>query len=167
MAKFNLDYYNNEDLYSDGDIENEMLRLADMDDVMEHINPTETDFAVLYHFSPVRENILNWYPFKEDATILEIGAGCGAITGALCNKANKVIAVELSKRRAEINYRRHRNCDNLEIMVGNFNDMHFGQQFDYIVLNGVFEYAISFTEGNTPYESFLRNMVDFLKPDYL
>ena len=82
-----------------------------------------TDSDLLYHFSEVRENILNWYPFKEDATILEIGAGCGAITGALCNKANKVIAVELSKRRAEINYRRHRNCDNLEIMVGNFNDV--------------------------------------------
>lgn len=165
MAKLNLDYYHNEDLYTDGDIEEEMLRLADDENVANSLEPSATDFAVLYHFSPIRENILNWYPFKEGAHVLEIGAGCGAITGALCQRAEKVVSVELSKRRATINYKRHKNCDNLEIMVGNFNDMQLGQTFDYVVLNGVFEYAISFTEGSTPYETFLKKIISFLKED--
>ncbi len=64
-------------------------------------------FPVLYHLSRVRENILNWYPFQEDATCLEIGSGCGAISGLLCERMKKVVSVELSKQRADINMARH------------------------------------------------------------
>lgn len=48
-------------------------------------------------------------------------------------------------------------------MVGNLNDMDLGQQYDYVVVNGVLEYAMSFTEGDTPYETFLRKMGSYLK----
>ena len=113
----------------------------------------------------MRENILSWYPFKEDASILDIGAGCGAITGLLCRRAKKVVVAELSKRRASINYERNKQYENLCIMVGNLNDMEFTEKFDYVVLNGVLEYAMSFTEGDTPYETFLENMGRFLKED--
>ena len=41
-------------------------------------------------FSHVRENILSWLPFTGKENVLEIGSGCGAITGALCKKAEKV-----------------------------------------------------------------------------
>ncbi len=69
--------------------------------------------------------------------------------------------MELSKRRADINFARHGHLDNLEIMVGNLNDMQFSQSFDYIVLNGVFEYAMSFTEGENPYRDFLSYVAGF------
>ena len=58
-----------------------------------------------------------------------------------------VTSVELSKRRADINYARNRDKENLTIMVGNLNDMTFPEKFDYVVVNGVLEYAMSFTEG--------------------
>lgn len=48
-------------------------------------------------------------------------------------------------------------------MVGNLNDMNLGQQYDYVVVNGVLEYAMSFTEGDTPYETFLGKMGSYLK----
>ena len=60
---------------------------------------------------------------------------------------------------------RHERLDNLEIWVGNLNDMVFGETFDYIVLNGVFEYAPGFTEGDQPCEAFLNNIRRLLKPD--
>lgn len=47
-------------------------------------------------------------------------------------------------------------------MVGNLNDMSFDQPFDYVVVNGVLEYAMSFTKGDTPYETFLENMGQYL-----
>ena len=47
----------------------------------------------LYHFSPVRQNILGWYPFKKDASVLEIGAGCGAISGVLCRNEIELFRV--------------------------------------------------------------------------
>lgn len=165
MAEFNLQYYTDEDRYSDGSIENVMLDMAKKGISYGQLPKDEVSFPVIYHFSAMRENILNWYPFGKEASILEIGAGCGAITGMLCKKAAKVVSVELSKRRASINYARHKECDNLCIMVGNLNDMEFSEKFDYVVLNGVLEYAMSFTEGETPYETFLRNTGRFLKED--
>lgn len=35
----------------------------------------------------IRQNLLNWYPFNEDADVLEIGCGMGAITELLCKNA--------------------------------------------------------------------------------
>ncbi len=154
MAKYNLDFYSGEDLYSDGDIERKILELVRQGVKLEDID--EPEFPIVYHLSKERENVLNWYPFKEKASILEVGSGCGAITGMLCEKADKVVSVELSKRRADINYGRNKKYDNLELIVGNINDIQKEQVFDYIVLNGVFEYAASFTNGDTPYETFLR-----------
>ncbi len=165
MAILNLEYYGLEDLYTDGDIENKMLEIAKEHLSFKELSKRDLEFPVVYHFSEIRENILNWYPFEADSTVLEIGAGCGAITGMLCEKAGKVVSVELSKRRADINYERNKDKDNLTIMVGNLNDMVFQEAFDYIVVNGVLEYAISFTQGDTPYETFLKNMSSYLKKD--
>lgn len=165
MAKLNLEYYSQEDLYSDGEIENKMLKMAAQGQNYEDLPEQKVEFPMIYHFSEVRENILAWYPFREHCSILEIGAGCGAITGLLCRKADRVVAVELSKRRAEINLERHKNLENLEIMVGNLNDMEIRESFDYVILNGVLEYAMSFTDGEKPYHTFLRNMGKFLKED--
>lgn len=160
MAVFNTDYYKNEDLYSDGDIEETLLEIVTGKTIPSDLKQIE--YPIIYHLSNVRDNILNWYPFAEDSKVLEIGSGCGAITGMLCSKAKKVVSVELSKRRALINYERNKNADNLEIFVGNLNDMTFEDKFDYIVLNGVFEYAINFTDSKTPYETFLLNIKRFL-----
>ena len=82
------------------------------------------------------QSIINWFPFKENATCLEIGGGCGAITGALCQNLHEVKVVELSKRRSSINLARHKHFDNLEIIVGNLNDIEFKEKFDYITLIG-------------------------------
>lgn len=163
MAKLNLEYYSGENHYSDGDIEEEILKIAKEGKKLSELGQVE--FPILYHLSAVRENILNWYPFRKDGTCLEIGSGCGALTGLLCERVRKVTSVELSKRRADINFARNHEKENLEIMVGNQNDMVFPEKFDYIVLNGVFEYAMSFTAGEKPYEDFLSYIAGFLKED--
>lgn len=165
MAELNLDYYTAKDHYSDGDIEETLLKMAQEGKSFEDLPEEEVSFPMIYHFSGVRENILNWYPLKKSDSVLEIGAGCGAITGMLCRKAGHVTSVELSKRRADINYARNKDKENLTIMVGNLNDMIFSEKFDYVVVNGVLEYAMSFTEGKTPYETFLQRMGAYLKPE--
>ena len=164
MAELDLKFYENTDTYSDGDIEETLLQLAESG-----FDITKSDkvypFAAAYHFSPQRENILNWYPFAENCRCLEIGAGCGAITGMLCEKCAEVVSVDISERRSRINYARHKNCDNLKIMAGNIQKISFDKKFDVVVLNGVFEYALSFIHTNTPYESLLRLAKSFLNPD--
>ena len=165
MAELNLDYYTAKDHYSDGDIEETLLKMAQEGKSFEDLPEDEVSFPMVYHFSGLRENILSWYPLKKTDSVLEIGAGCGAITGMLCRKAGHVTSVELSKRRADINFARNKEKKNLTIMVGNLNDMTFPEKFDYVVVNGVLEYAMSFTEGKTPYETFLQRMGAYLKPE--
>lgn len=159
----NLKFYQNEDRYSDGDVENDILAMVKENKSIQDIPPKEVNYPIVYHLSKVRENILSWYPFREEETVLEVGAGCGAITGLLCRKLKHVTSVDLSKRRSDINYARNKEYDNLDIYVGNLNDMIFEEKFDYIVLNGVLEYAVSFTDSETPYEDFLLGMSRFLK----
>lgn len=165
MAIWNEKFYKGTDVYSDGSIEDEILEIVCRDDYKEKkAELIGDDFVLAYHLSAIRENILNWYPFSKNESAIEIGAGCGAITGMLCRKLGKVVSVDLSKRRSTINYERHKDYDNLEIIVGNFNDMELEEQYDYVVLNGVFEYAISFTDSEKPYHDFLCHISRFLKP---
>ena len=164
-ATINLDFYTGTDHYSDGDIEDELLKIVKENDDFSEILANDDRWPILYHLSPIRQNIINWYPFKENTSCLEIGGGCGAITGALCKSLKEVKVVELSKRRATINYERHKNYDNLEIIIANLNDIKFNQKFDYITLNGVLEYAGSFTKTDNPYEDFLKQIKQYLKPE--
>lgn len=165
MANLNFKFYNGEDSYSDGSIENDILEIVKKGEIDQDKIIESNCYPIIYHLSYLRENILNWYPFSPNCSVLEIGAGCGAITGLLCNRLKNVISVELTKRRATINFERNKDKDNLEIFVGNLNNMKFDKKFDYIVLNGVFEYAISFTEGENPYVNFLNYVKSFLRPE--
>lgn len=161
MATINYDYCEDKVLYDSGNIENELLdiyktgRQATLKD-----NPN-----FFYTITPIRENIINWYPFKENSSILEVGGGLGAITGSLCKVAKKVVSNEYSKRRAENIYYRHKNYDNLEVIVGNIEKIHFKEKFDYIVLIGVFEYAKRFFNSNNPFHYFLEKLKSLLKDD--
>jgi len=98
------------------------------------------------------------------AKVLEVGSGCGAVTGALARKAASVTCVELSKKRSLINAYRHRECGNVTIHVGNFKDIEpvLPADYDFIFLIGVFEYAQSYMGGETPYEDFLKSLLPHL-----
>lgn len=60
---------------------------------------------------------------------------------------------------------RNREKQNLEIMVGNFNDIqsNIRERFDYITLIGVFEYAGSYIDEENPQELFLERINALLK----
>lgn len=163
-VNLNLTYYVGKDLYSDGEIEDELLDIVENNDDFQNIIAKDNRWPILYHLSDVRQNIVNWYPFEGTAEVLEIGAGCGAITGALCKKVKKLSCVELSKKRSQINAHRNKEHSNLEIIVGNFNDIEINEKFDYITLIGVLEYAKSYTDTITPYEDFLHKIKKMLKP---
>lgn len=164
--KVNYDFYKGEDLYSDGNIENEIIEYAKKYKNVDEIFKKDIRWPVFYHLTPIRKNILNWYPFKKDSSVLEIGAGMGAITEALCEKCKEVVSVELSKNRATSIAERNKDKENLEIIVGNLNDVDFkGKKFDYITLIGVFEYAALYTNTENPYDDFLNNIKKLLKED--
>ena len=149
MAVLDLNYYKGQDEYSDGEaIEDHLLSIARSHIELENVPQEQIDFPTFYHFSPIREGICCWYPFSSDAEILEIGSGCGAITGGLCRNGSTVTSVELSRKRASVNYYRHQELGNLTIRVGNHHDMpDLVGRFDFVVVVGVMEYAGKFSGG--------------------
>ena len=100
IGKITLDdtCYSGSDLYSDGPVEEELLEIAKSCHTPEEYNQVIAErksWPVMYHFSHIRGNIVSWLPITKEDKVLEIGAGCGAITGALAKKAGSVTCVEL------------------------------------------------------------------------
>lgn len=87
----------------------------------------------------LRKNIINWYPLKENSSILEINANFGEITEELCKKANYVTAIEGSKKKVEVIGEKLEQIENLEVIVGKLKNIEINKQFDYIFINGIEE----------------------------
>ena len=161
----NLKYYKGSDLYSDGEVEERILQFLHNGGDPEELLKENDDWAILYHLSEIRHNLLEWYDFDPQGTLLEIGSGCGALTGLFCKKVRKVKGIELSKKRSLINVERNRQFDNFEIMVGNFQDIEVEETFDYVTLIGVLEYAPSYIDSDTPFSDMLQKVRHYLKPN--
>lgn len=170
IGKVKLDYskYPGQDLYCDGQIEDDLLEIVKAGGDVDYteVISERKQWPILYHLSPLRENIVDWIPMTAQDKVLEVGSGCGAITGAFVRKAGSVTCVDLSRKRSLINAYRHQDCDNVTIHVGNFKDIEPQLQTDYnyICLIGVFEYGQSYIGGDTPYEDFLRILMRHLAP---
>ena len=154
-------------IYSDGILENQLFEKFKRDtNYGEQFRNAEfSTWVEEYHLSTLRHNLLKWLPFDPQGTVLEVGAGCGALTGLLCQRSSKVAALEYSKQRALITAMRHSRCSNLEVIVGGLQDFETDQKFDYITVIGVLEYAGKFYGGENPHESFLAKLGDMLSPD--
>lgn len=159
-VRLDLKHYPGEDYYCDGEIEDELLDITRNYAQVEYprIIEERKSWPVLYHLSSLRENIVDWLPIDKNMKVLEVGSGCGAITGALARKAGEVTCVDLSKKRSLINAYRHMDCENVTIHVGNFQDIEpdLPCDYDYICLIGVFEYAQAYIGSESPYDDFLR-----------
>ena len=160
------DDYPGTDLYSDGAVEDELLEIAKNEEPEEfdRVAAQRKSWPVLYHFSGIRQNILNWYPIGGSDRVLEIGSGCGAVTPALAERAGHVDCVELSRKRSLVNAWRNRRCDNIAIRLGNFEDVEKKLPRDYtrVTMIGVFEYGVSYISSQTPYVDFLRKAASHL-----
>ena len=167
-VKLDTSFYKGEDKYTDGNkIENELLDIVknNSEDDFDEILKNKNSWPLFYHLSFMRKNILSGINISKKDDVLEIGSGCGAITGYLCDVANKVTCIELSLKRSKINAYRN-NKTNLEIFVGNLEDVIFDKKFDIITLIGVLEYAEGFiTELEDKYVFFLKSIQKFLKPN--
>ena len=82
-VKLDMTHYNGKDVYSDGDVENDILAYCKQGCIQEALL-NDTRWPVFYHLSPIRENLLNWFPFQSNATVLEIGMGCVGQLQVLC-----------------------------------------------------------------------------------
>ena len=152
-------------MYENKRLENEIYEIIDNKYDFEEIIKKQSSYEYYYHLSKLRENLFVWYPFKEDASLLELGGGYGALTKLFCKKVKEVVSIEDSQKKADIISKRC-NLSNLKVLVDDFSEIdQLYEKFDYIVLTDFFEYANIFFKSSNPFKDYLVYLKKFLKED--
>lgn len=157
-------------VYNDGDKVEERIasiiqQALDLSVLSTELRQHCTDWPSLYHLSCTRANIMRPFENVLKGDVLEIGAGCGAITRYLGECGANVLALEGSPRRAAIVRSRTRDLENVTVLAEKFEQFQCDYQFDVITLIGVLEYANLFTSGENPPLTMLERVHSLLKPE--
>lgn len=161
--------------YSDGDAsENRILSLCKAaSDTSLHspeLSAVINDWPSYYHLSSARANLIRPVEDLIKGPVLEIGAGCGAITRYLGELGHEVIALEGSVRRSSIIGERCRDLPNVSVLAEPFQNFDPGVKFGTITLIGVLEYARVFFGNETDRDAvdlMLEKVRSLLRPDGL
>lgn len=121
-------------------------------------------WAEQYHTHPARANVLRALEIPSDATVLEVGAGCGPITRYLGETGAQVDSLEPVLPRARVARERTRDLSNVEVFCGNFEDVPIEPTYDLVVVVGVLEYVGGGRADPEPYLRFLRECRSRLRP---
>lgn len=158
--------------YSDGaEVERALLEsvraCADRSVLSAELRARIHDWPTRYHLGARRANLLR--PIEAilpEARVLEIGAGCGAISRFLGESGARLTALEGSLARARVAAERCRGLDNVAVLVDGFDRLPVAPEFDLVCLIGVLEYARLFfpAESGDPIDAMLRHARRFLRP---
>ena len=157
--------------YNDGDsVENRILeaveKVSDLSSLSEGLHSFIQDWPTLYHFSTMRANVVR--PFKErlaDASVLEIGSGCGAITRYLGETMRGPGFGRLTPSCTHYSGT-HTRLGQRGGYLENFQDLVMdGRKFDVVTLIGVFEYSQVYIKHEDPFGTVLEMARSLLKPD--
>lgn len=159
--------------YSDGEaIEQQLLEIVQQ---ASDVSITSSElrqqigesWPLMYHLHARRANLLR--PVQQHLTgqVLEIGAGCGAITRFLGEVGGEILAIEGSERRAAVAAARCRDLPNVTVVVDQFHQVPVSPDYDVVTLIGVLEYARLYfpaRAGIDPVDALLARARQFLKP---
>lgn len=100
------------------DIYDKLLEIVSSGEDLEDFLTHEESYEYLYHLSQIRQNVIEWFSFKPDARLLELGAECGALTGLFAKRVREVVAVEDNEKKTAVNKERNRTYNNITYVTG-------------------------------------------------
>ncbi len=158
--------------YSDGSeaeqyLETCVKQAADRSSHSSELAEKIRDWPSEYHLSAKRSTLFRPLQLDRYQSVLELGAGCGALTRFLGETLSKVVAVEGSRQRAQVAAWRCEDLPNVQVVHGNFQDLEFEETFDVVTLIGVLEYSPKYLNAADPFQEALRLAKSRLKPDGL
>ena len=121
----------------------------------EDLRASIVDWPSEYHLSSRRHCLIRPLGIAAGDRVLELGCGCGAITRYLGEIGAQVCAVEGSETRARIAADRCSDLSNVSIIVGDLLNSVPNQEFDWVLLIGVLEYAPLYCPDD-PVNSYIR-----------
>lgn len=114
----------------------------------------EPELSYFQALSATRENVLEWYDFQADASLLEVGSGLGALTGLFGRRVREVTVIDENEADLEVNRLRHEARGNIRYVKGTLDALE-GRTFDYVVMAGSLK---------APYEAQIKQAKSLLKP---
>jgi GT2 family glycosyltransferase/SAM-dependent methyltransferase len=158
--------------YNDGDeVEERLYHLvcsaSDLGSTSSELRDLISDWPSRYHLSPLRANALRpLASLLRGRRILEIGAGCGAISRFLGECGARVVSVEGSLRRAATAAARCRDQPHVAVVADAFHRFPASADYDVVTLIGVLEYAPRHfpAEGADPVQAMLARARRCLRP---
>ena len=156
--------------YSDGDepekrIAEILEQAGDLSSLSFELARQCTDWPARYHLSSARANLLRPFTAALGGDVLEIGAGCGALTRFLGECGGRVLALEGSPRRAAMAAARTRDLAHVTVVAESLEHFEWPAQFDVITLVGVLEYAGLFMHAENPPLAMLQRARALLRPN--
>lgn len=112
----------------------------------------------LYALSDQRETLLEWYDFRPDARLLQVGADYGAMTGLFRGSVEQVTVLDAEAEALETVKLRYPMARNIQYVAAELTEYAEAeaQAFDYVVFAGTLA---------APYEENIRAAKTLLKPD--
>lgn len=156
--------------YTDGEtveayLETTLAQARDLSSLSSELQGKAIDWPSRYHLSSERSNLLRGLELAAGARILELGAGCGAITRYMLECGGEVTAVEGSPSRARLCQLRCRDLNRGRILVGDFFKVELEERFDLVTLIGVLEYAgVYRREASDPWLELIERATARLRP---
>ena len=120
--KLNLEFYN-ENQPKEVSLQDEKIFEVLNNENLEDVLEKDTSVNTYIHLSKVKENLLNWYEFKNTTSILEIGSNFGELVDFLHNKFKKVTLIEENIHKAKCIEKRFKDLDNIDLIVGNIENI--------------------------------------------
>jgi len=158
-SSINYSDHEQESLYIYESIKNS----TDKGSTSRELNNAIQDWPSRAHLSPLRGNLLRPFQKLLSGRVLEVGAGCGAISRVLGELGGAITSLEPSFPRAKIAAERVRDLKNVEIYCESLSRFERKESFDAVVVVGVLEYAVSSGDFSS-FEQFLERCRAFLKP---
>ncbi|SOD71855.1 methyltransferase family protein [Jatrophihabitans sp. GAS493] len=137
---------------------------SDISSLSDELSSSAQNWPEQAHLDTARANVIRAFDLPAQARVLEIGAGCGAVTRYLGEVCAVVDALEPVAERAAIARERTRDLAGVEVFVGDLSDIPDSPTYDVIVVVGVLEYVGSGSANLTYYQDFLtairRRLID-------
>ena len=137
--KLNLDFYKSESNQI-SDIERkcieEYIDIYNNEKYENNINSEAITDDKLYYLSTSSQNLISWYQFDKNDTLLEIDGDLGERTQVYCDKCKRVVTIEKNIDKAKAIAKRYSNRENLEVIVGDIENISIDEKFSIIAIIG-------------------------------
>lgn len=141
IGKVKLHFYEADTDEKPSDLRNDLLKIVRDNNRFEYQRFIEekNSFEYLYHLSEIRGNVLRWLPIKAEESCLEIDGECGAISGGVLAKTNRVAIHCDSNVDAEIIAERFSDVEGLEVFSCNKDVLpeFVSSKYDWVVVKNI------------------------------